>query len=111
MVKGTRGREAARGRERSVGHTTRTRAARTAGVTWIDVFAIAAARAVVDVRESRMEVRVCLDEVGHAVGRQVGVHVVHVDAVAQSVVGEYGAIAGVTRAALVAGEHAAYRDA
>lgn len=71
---------------------------------------VASARAVVDIRESRVEVSVRLNQICRPIAGQIGIYIVHVNSVTQRVIRKYGAARGMTRAALVPGQDAPNGD-
>jgi hypothetical protein len=75
--------------------------ARTAGLTGIDVSALAPAGTVVDIGERGVEVSIGLNQIRFTVCSEIDIHIVYVDPVTQYVVWENAAVAGVASAALV----------
>src|ERR1051326_614999 len=85
-----------------------------AGAPWIariDVDSIAPARAVINIREGNVEVTDRFDQVGRAIGGQVGVYVVHVNPVTQGVIGKHIAAGAVINPTLIPRKHATYYHA
>ena len=72
---------------------------------------VAPAWAVINIGERSVEVRVGLHQIRHAVGGEIGVHIVHVYPITQHVIGKNVATCRVAGTALVACQDASYGNA
>src|SRR3974377_979021 len=77
----------------------------TSRITRVDVLAITTARAVINIRERRVEVGVWFNQVGHPVDGEVLIYVVDVNPVAEHVIGEHVARLVMRRAAFFSRAH------